>query len=139
MNLFRPIFAPGMTEPRVAKLAKFMVLVLTLGALFLAIHSSLSFESLLLLGYAGVAQLFPGVVLGLYSKRVTTSGVFAGLGTGISIAALLMLTGRDPYEGLNAGFIALCLNFVVTGVVSLFTQACVAGFDETRPATTASS
>jgi solute:Na+ symporter, SSS family len=66
-NLFRPVFAPGMTEQQVAKLARIMVLVLTLGALFLAIHSSLSFVSLLLLGYDGVAQLFPGVVLGLYS------------------------------------------------------------------------
>jgi SSS family solute:Na+ symporter len=116
-----------------------MVLVLTVGALFFAIHSSLTFVSLLLLGYAGVAQLFPGVLLGLYSRRVTTSGVFAGLGTGISIAALLMLTGRDPYRGLNAGFIALCLNFVVTGVVSLFTQPCVPGFDETRPVIAPSS
>jgi SSS family solute:Na+ symporter len=138
-NLFRPIFAPGMTEQRVAKLAKFMVLVLTLGALSLAIRSSLSFVSLLLLGYDGVAQLFPGVVLGLYSKRVTTAGVFAGLATGISIAAFLMLTGRDPYRGLNAGFIALCLNFAVTGVVSFFTRVCVAGFDETRPAPAAPS
>jgi len=34
--------------------------------------------ALLMLGYAGVTQLFPGVVLGLFSKRVTASGVFAG-------------------------------------------------------------
>jgi solute:Na+ symporter, SSS family len=138
-NLFRPIFAPSMSDQQVAKLAKIMVLVLTFGALFFAVRSSLTFVSLLLLGYAGVAQLFSGVVLGLYSRRVTTSGVFAGVGAGISIAALLMLTGRDPYRGLNAGFIALCLNFVVTGVVSLFTPVYVGGFDETRPAAAPSS
>jgi hypothetical protein len=72
--------------------------------------------------------------------RVTTAGVFAGLATGVSIAAfLLMLTGRDPYRGLNAGFIALCLNCAGTGVVSLFTRVRVAGFDEQRPATAALS
>ena len=58
-NLCRPILAPGMTDRQVGQLAKVMVLVLTIGALFLAIHSSATLVSLLLLGYAGVAQLFP--------------------------------------------------------------------------------
>ena len=67
-NLFRPILAPVMTDQQVAKLAKSMVVVLTLGALSFAIRSSATFVSLLLLGFAGVAQLFPGVILGLYSE-----------------------------------------------------------------------
>ena len=129
-NLFRPMVAPNMTDEQVAKLARLMVLVLTLGALFFAIFTSVSLVSLLMLGYAGVTQLFPGVVLGLFSKRVTTAGVFAGVVTGISIAALLMLTGRDPYHGLNAGFIALGFNFAVTLAVSVVTPVRVSGFDE---------
>jgi len=128
-NLFKPILAPGMTDQQVAKLAKIMVLVLTLGALFVSIYTSVSLVSLLLLGYAGVAQLFPGVVLGLFSKRVTTSGVFAGMVTGIATAVGLMLSGRDPYMGVNAGFIALCCNFGVTAVVSVCTPVRVSGFD----------
>jgi SSS family solute:Na+ symporter len=111
-----------------------MVLVLTLGALFFAIRSSASLVSLLLLGNAGVAQIFPGVVLGFYWRKVTTSGVFAGLATGIAVAVFLILTGRDPYRGLNAGFLALCCNFAVTGAVSLFTRVSITGFDETIPA-----
>jgi SSS family solute:Na+ symporter len=130
-NLFRPLLAPGMSDHKVATLAKVMVLVLTLGALFLAIYSSVTLVSLLLLGFAGIAQLFPGVVLGLYSRRVTTSGVFAGMTAGICVAMFLMLTGRDPYYGLNAGLIALCCNFVVTAAISLLTRVHVAGFDET--------
>jgi SSS family solute:Na+ symporter len=137
-NLFRPILAPGMTDPQVAKLAKIMVLVLTSGALVLAIYSSKSLVSLWLLGTAGVAQLFPGVALGLFSKKVTTSGVFAGMVTGISVVVFLTLTGRDPYFGLNAGFIALCFNFAVTGVISALTRVRAAGFGETRPALSAS-
>jgi SSS family solute:Na+ symporter len=132
-NLFRPIFAPGMTDQQVASLAKIMVLVLTGGALVLAIYSSRSLVSLWLMGSAGVAQLFPGVVLGLFSKRVTTLGVFAGMVTGISLVVYLMITGRDPYFGWNAGFIALCFNFAVTGVVSALTRVRVLGFDETLP------
>lgn len=138
-NIFRPILAPNMTDQQVAKLARIMVVVLTLGALFFAIFTSLSLVSLLLLGYAGVTQLFPGVVLGLFSKRVTTAGVFAGVVTGISIAAILMLTGHDPYYGLNAGFIALGFNFAVTGLVSAFTPARVSGFEKPVLAMAASS
>jgi SSS family solute:Na+ symporter len=132
-NLCRPLMAPGMTEQQVAKLAKIMVLVLTFVALFFAIRSSASLVSLLLMGYAGIAQIFPGVVLGLFSRRVTTSGVFAGLISGLSVAIFLMLAGQDPYQGVNAGFIALCFNFAVTGLVSLITPVRVAEFDETLP------
>jgi hypothetical protein len=50
----------------------------------------------------------------------------------------LMLTGRDPFYGLNPGFVALCFNFVVTGVVSLLTPMRIAGFEEILPAAAAS-
>ena len=133
-NLYRPLCAPNMTQRQTGQLAKFMVLVLTVGALILSIRSSATFVSLLLLGYNGVAQLFPGVVLGLFSKRVTTSGVFAGVAVGITTAAVLVLSGRDPYQGLNAGFIALGINLMVTVFVSLLTTVSVRGFDQTKPA-----
>ena len=128
-NLYRPMFSPSMTDQQVARLAKIMVVVLTLGALLLAIYTSPSLVSLLLLGFVGVSQLFPGVVLGLFSKRVTTAGVFAGIVTGIVTGVSLVLTGRDPFFGFNAAFLALILNFTVTGVVSLLTTVKVNGFE----------
>ncbi len=118
-NLYRPILSPQMTDQQVAKLAKIMVLVLTLGAPACYCQLGNLGKPVTLLGFAGVAQIFPGAVLGLYSRRVTAPGVFAGMATGIFIAVVLMLTKRDPYFGLNAGFIALCFNFAVTGVVSV--------------------
>jgi solute:Na+ symporter, SSS family len=118
-NLFRPLFAPQMTDDQVSKLARAMVLVLSLISVYLAIYSSATLVSLLLLGYAGVTQFFPGVVLGLYWKRVTARGVFAGIISGVTIAACLFLSKRDPWFGWSAGFVALCLNFLITVVVSL--------------------
>jgi len=137
-NLWRPILSPSMNDQQVAKLAKLMVLILALGALTIAIQSTTSLVSLFLLGFAGIAQFFPGVVLGLYSKRVTTSGVFAGMASGIVIAVFLMLTGRDPYHGWNAAFVGLCCNFGVTVIVSLLTAVRVTGFEEAPIAVAAS-
>ena len=81
-------------------------------------------------GYGGVAQFFPGVFLGLYSKRVTASGVFAGLLTGVFLFVALTAVKRDPLMGLSAGFIALCCNAAVVAAVSLLRPAERSGFDE---------
>src|SRR5262249_411581 len=117
------IFAPTMTDDQVAKLARVMVVVLGLISLALAIYKSATLVGLLLTGYAGVAQFFPGVVLGLYWKRVSMPGVLAGMITGVVTVILLMLSHRDPLLGWSAGFIALCLNFLVTTLVSRLTPA----------------
>ena len=122
-NLYRPVFAPAMTDDQVAKLARSMVIVLGLISLSLAIYSSTTLVSLLLTGYAGVTQFFPGVVLGLYWKRVTTSAVFGGMIAGVVAAVFLMVSHRDPLFGLSAGFLALCLNFLITIFGSLLTPA----------------
>jgi SSS family solute:Na+ symporter len=129
-NMCRTILWPAMTDQQVTKLAKITVLVITIAALCSAIYSSPTLVSLLLVGYGGVGQFFPGVVLGLYSKRVTMPGVFAGVVTGVFVFIALALTGHDPIMGLNAGFIALCCNVAVVVLVSLLTPAKGCGFDE---------
>jgi solute:Na+ symporter, SSS family len=96
-----------------------MVVALSLISLYFAIYSSATLVSLLLLGYAGVTQFFPGVVLGLFWKRVRMAGVFAGLIVGVACTAFLVLSNRDPFRGLSAGFIAFCVNFAVTVLLSM--------------------
>jgi SSS family solute:Na+ symporter len=68
-----------------------------------------------------VSQFFPGVVLGLYWKRVSMPGVFGGLIAGVGAVLFLMLSHRDPWYGWSAGFVALCLNFLITVVLSRLT------------------
>jgi len=120
-NLYRRMFAPTMTDDQVAKLARVTVVVLALISLSLAIYSSTTLVSLLLIGYAGVTQFFPGVILGLYWKRITMPAVFTGMIAGVATAVLLMLNHRDPWFGWSAGFVALCLNFLITVLLSLCT------------------
>jgi SSS family solute:Na+ symporter len=120
-NLYRPVFAPAMTDDQVATLARAMIVVLSLLSLYFAIYNSTTLVSLLLLGYAGVTQFFPGVVLGLYWKRVSMPGVFAGMIAGVASVAFLVLSNQDPFFGWSAGFVALCLNFLITVTLSLLT------------------
>jgi|GEM_PF-6253589 len=67
------------------------------------------------------ARTFPGVVLGLYWKRITMAAVFAGMIVGGATAVFLMLSHRDPLFGWSAGFVALCFNFLITALLSLLT------------------
>lgn len=129
-NFFRPMFKPSMKDDAVAKLAKIMVVIITGIALVFAIYSSISLVGLLLLAYAGIGQFFPGVIFGLYWRRVTTMGVFAGLLAGVGLAMIFIFTKHDPFIGLNAGFVALCVNVVVTILVSVSTPAQKNGFEE---------
>jgi SSS family solute:Na+ symporter len=122
-NLFRPLLAPEMSDDAVARLARAMVVVLGAVSLGLAIHGAGTLVALLLTGYAMVTQCFPGVVLGIYWKRATGSGVFIGMIVGVVIAVVLMSAHLDPIAGLNAGFVALCINFAVTIAASLATPA----------------
>ena len=127
-NVYRPLIAPDLTDESVAQVARIAVLIVTGAALLLALNSSKTLVALLLMAYAGIGQFFPGIVFGLYSKRVTTAGVLAGLGTGITLAAVLVSTNRDPFHGFTAGFVALVVNFAVTVGVSLLTPAQRSGF-----------
>jgi SSS family solute:Na+ symporter len=120
-NLYRPMFAPAMPDDQVAKLARVMVVLLGIVSLCLAIFTSTTLVSLLLIGYAGVTQFFPGVFLGLYWQRVTAAAVLTGMAVGVATSIFLMLSHRDPILGCSAGFAALCLNFLITIGLSVLT------------------
>ena len=60
-------------------------------------------------------------ILGLYSKKVTKVGAYAGLGTGTALMiALFFILGasRSPL----AASISIVVPFIVVSVVSVFTQ-----------------
>ena len=122
-NFYRPIFAPGMTDDAVARLARIIVVLLSGLSLYLAIYRSATLVSLLLLGYAGMVQFFPGVVLGLFWTRVTKTAVFSGMVVGVLTVIALASLKMDPLWGLNAGFVGLSLNCLVTCTMSALAPA----------------
>jgi SSS family solute:Na+ symporter len=122
-NVYRAALRPQADEASVLRVSRGLVLVLMVVALALAILLPMDLVSLLILGYDGVAQFFPGVVLGLFWKRASRVGVLAGLVAGVGIAGALILTGRDPLWGLNAGFVGLAANSVIVMAVSWLRRA----------------
>ncbi len=121
-NIYQAGINPQASEERVMSLSRLMVLVITTLALVFAIFFPNELVPLLILGYDGVCQFFPGVVLGLFWRRVTKVAVFSGIISGITIVAVLILAGEDPFLGLNAGFVGLFVNSIITLAVSLMTK-----------------
>ncbi len=105
--------------------ARYMVLLLTAVALYLSIFHSNMLVNLLLTGYSGVTQFFPALVLGLFWKKATKAGAYAGILVGEILVFYLMLNKMDPFpfmgEHLNAGFVAFVCNLAVFAIVSLMT------------------
>jgi SSS family solute:Na+ symporter len=128
-NIYQAGFNPQASEEKVMTLSRFMVLVIMAFALVFAIFFPNELVNLLILGYDGVSQFFPGVVLGLFWKRVTRAGVFAGIGGGIILVFFLIISGRDPFLGMNAGFVGLALNALLTVSVSLMSKPEKGGFE----------
>jgi SSS family solute:Na+ symporter len=119
-NVYKAGFNPKASDETVMRLSRFLVLVITTLALVFAIAFPEELVNLLIYGYDGVCQFFPGVVLGLFWRRVTKTGVFSGLIVGIAVVGGLIASGHDPFLGMNAGFVGLAINSAVTFVVCLW-------------------
>ncbi len=118
-NVYKAGFDPSADDEKVMRLSRFMVIVIMTVSLIFALFMPNELVNLLILGYDGVCQFFPGVVFGLFWKRASKSAVMAGLLAGIVMVGVLILSGNDPFLGLNAGFIGLILNVVVTVTITL--------------------
>lgn len=121
-NVYKAGFAPQASETTVLRLSRILVLIIMVLALVLAFYYPQALVNLLLIGYNGVSQFFPGVVFGLFWKKVTRLAVVCGLLTGFGLAATLVFSGHDPFLGMNAGFVALAVNTLITFVISLISQ-----------------
>lgn len=121
-NLYQRGLNPQASDASVAWLGRAMVPVVTAVAVLLAFKAPNMLVNLLLTGYAGVTQLFPAVLFGLFWPRVTRAGAIAGIASGIGAVALIHTYKLSVPLGMNMGFFALLVNLVVTVLVSLATS-----------------
>lgn len=122
-NIYKTGLAPRASEEAVLRLSRRLVMIIMVAALLLAFYFPQALVNLLLIGYDGVSQFFPGVVLGLFWKKVKASGVFWGLVVGFGLVAFLVFSRHDPFLGMNAGFVALFINTLIAVGLSLGSKA----------------
>lgn len=131
-NVYRPL-TNGVTDRQVSVLARTLVPVIALAAVWLTLRGGSAIVNLLLMGYNLVTQLFPATVLSLGRRPlVTTAAAFAGIVAGVATVAYIFLSGTSvaallPWapavvQDFNVGIIALIVNVVVVAVVGLATR-----------------
>ena len=120
---------PEATDDQTVALAKWLVAVVMLVAVYFTLTGSATIVAMLLVGYSFVTQLFPAVIASLMPRNLATPvGAFAGILVGVVVAAVLTFTHAtvgslflalpEAIRDLNVGIIALAANIVALVAVS---------------------
>jgi len=96
---------------------RILVLVVALLAFGFWALAKTSLVGLLLIGYNGITQLFPGVVLGVTERRPPGLAVGAGIVAGILALVYFTVSGQGQVGGVNTGLVALAINALVLAIV----------------------
>jgi len=127
-NLYRAAVRSS-DDARIVAVAKLLVPVVAIVAVYFTLSGGQTIVALLLMGYSFVTQLFPALVLSLPRKRwLTREGAIAGIVAGVATVAAVGLTHTSlgtlfpalpaAIKELNAGVIALAVNLFVSVAVS---------------------
>jgi solute:Na+ symporter, SSS family len=127
-NIYRLAYRSA-TDHHIVRVAKLLVPIVALVAVYFALAGAQTIVGLLLMGYSFVTQLFPALLLSLSRSRwATPAGVAAGIVAGVAAVAAISLTHTTiatlfpafpvPVQELNVGLIALAVNVTVLAVVS---------------------
>ncbi len=130
-NLYRAV-NPSASDRQVSRLARLMVPLVALVAVFFTLKGGETIVALLLMGYSLVTQLFPALVLSLGRHNIATrEGAAAGIIAGVATVAIVSLSGVNFHklswlppeiQDLNIGIVALAVNVIVLIVVSAATR-----------------
>jgi SSS family solute:Na+ symporter len=124
---------PSAGEQAITRLAKSLVPVIALVAVYFTFRGGETLVMLLLMGYNFVTQLFPALVASLARPALATrAGAFAGILAGEATVAYLTASGKtmamlfpswpEAVTDLNIGIVAMVVNIVVLIVVSVATR-----------------
>ncbi|HUB16979.1 MAG TPA: sodium:solute symporter [Acetobacteraceae bacterium] len=140
-NIYRPAH-PSANANQVSTLAKWLVPVVALIAVYFTLRGGATIVALLLMGYSFVTQLLPSLLMSLLpNNRLSAMAAMAGILVGIATVAATVLTHStmatlfpslpEAVRDLNVGIVALGLNIVATALVAAVTSPA------SRPAPTA--
>ncbi|MBH0328817.1 sodium:solute symporter [Brevibacillus brevis] len=131
-NVYK-VMAPHTSDVQIARIAKWLVPVISLISLYFALSGGDTLVTLLLMGYSLVTQLFPALLFSLPTKPwVNKYGAFAGILSGVSTVAyvtIFQVTIASMFpnwpavvKDLNIGVVALLVNLVVMFTVTFVTR-----------------
>lgn len=121
-NIYRPLVQHA-TDKQVQTLARVMVWVVAAVTFLFSIHSNATIVALLLMGYNFVSQFFPTLLFAIFARNVVSKvGAFAGIFIGVALVVYFTLSNQSLLWGINTGFWALLVNFVVVLIVSAVTH-----------------
>ncbi|MCU4161318.1 sodium:solute symporter [Acidiphilium sp. AL] len=127
------VINPRASNDQVVFIAKCLVPVVMLVAVYFTITGNSTIVTLLLVGYSFVTQLFPALIASLFpNSGATRQGALAGIVVGVGVAAWLTFSHASvgslmPFlpqgiKDFNVGIIALIANVVVLVAVSAATR-----------------
>src|ERR1700722_3546753 len=151
-NIWKPFIHPDMTPREESVLAKLASLVVKVGALLVIFFMPTQFAlDLQLLGGVWMVQIFPAMILGLFTRWFSGWALLIGWAVGMIVGTSLSWTGKAwaPVHALNwdiplvghfdsglgfaayNGLTAVLLNFLVAATLSLVLHSQAS--DETSP------
>ncbi len=111
-NVLGDGFGVATTDVGRVRATRALVFVVAALALCWWLAARTSLVGLLLIGYSGVTQFFPGVVLALGARRPRAAAIGTGIVAGIAVVAGAAALGMPTIAGLNVGLFALLANVV---------------------------
>jgi len=132
-NIYRAAH-PSADPRRVSDVAKCLVPVVALVAVYFTLRGGTTIVALLLMGYSFVTQLLPSLLMSLLpNNRLSAAAAMSGILVGIATVAYTVLTHStmanlfpslpEALRDLNVGIVALLLNILATAVVGALTAA----------------
>lgn len=134
-NIFRAIDRSA-DDRLVLMVARALVPVIALIAVYFNLEGGQTIVALLLMGYSFVTQLFPALACSLARRNfVTPGGAAAGIAVGVFTVAAISLSHSTlatlapflpvEFQELNVGIVALAVNVAVMAAVSATTRLIV--------------
>ncbi len=117
-NLYK-IVREGASDQELVKVSRASVVVYSVITILLAMFAGRRLVPLLLLGYSGITQLFPGAVIGMFWRKASKWSVLAGLTAGLATIVYLKFFGPGNYLGIHFGLWGLIVNLAVFTIASL--------------------
>ncbi|RLG85407.1 MAG: sodium:solute symporter family protein [Thermoprotei archaeon] len=119
-NLYQQLVKPTASDRELVLVTRISVIVFAAIGAILAYVAPAQLVYLLLVGYAGITQMFPGWVLGSIWKWITREGVLAGLVVGETVVVLTTFVWSNPL-GIHSIVWGLIFNLPLALLISKLT------------------